>query len=108
MATTFKYLGRVLTELDDDWLAVVANMRKVQRRWELFSSILGREGAEPRTYGNLYKVVVQANLLFGADTWVVSPIIGRNIGGFHHRVARRLTVMRPRQGTPGRWVYLLL
>ena len=28
--TEFKYLGRVLTEVDDDWLAVVGNLGKVR------------------------------------------------------------------------------
>ena len=28
MVTAFKYIGRVLTASDDDWLEAVANMRK--------------------------------------------------------------------------------
>ena len=35
----------------------------------------------------LYLVIVQAILLFGAETWFLNPRIRRLMGGFHHRVA---------------------
>ena len=35
--------------------------------------ILGRELTDPRTDRNFYKVVVKATLLFGAESWVMSP-----------------------------------
>ena len=47
-------------------------------------------------------------LLLDADTWVVSPRIGRTLGGFHHMVDLRLTGMRQRRYKAGRWVYPLL
>ena len=108
MVIEFKYLGRILTELEDDWPAVVKNLLKVRKRWEQLSQILGWEGEESRTYGTFYKVVVQANLLFGVETWVVSHIIRKNYGGFHHRVARHLAGMRPGRDMMGRWVYPLM
>ena len=43
----FKYLGRVLTSSDDNWLAVVGNLKNERRRWTWMSRILGREGADP-------------------------------------------------------------
>ena len=43
-------------------------------------------GRRPHTHGNLYRAVVQATLLFGAETWVMSPMIGRTLGGFHLRM----------------------
>ena len=39
------------------------------------------------------------------DTWVMSPIIGNTLGGFHHRVVYRLVGMLPMKDTPFRWVY---
>ena len=47
-------------------------------------------GSRPRTFRKFYKVVIQAKLLFGGESWVVSPLIGRTLGGFHYRVARQL------------------
>ena len=45
------------------------------------SSILGREGADPRKSKNFYKAVVQTILLFGAEYWVMYPRIGMTLTG---------------------------
>ena len=81
-----KYLGRVLKDSDEDWPAVVGNLRKVQKQWVGMLKILGWERAYPHISGNFYKAVVQVTLLFSAESWVMSPRIGRTLGGFHHRV----------------------
>ena len=62
----FKYLGRILTTSDNNWPAVVANLRKARRDWTRLFRILRQEGAYPWTSGTFYKVMVQATLLFGA------------------------------------------
>ena len=38
-----------------------------------------------------FKAIVQAVLLFGSETWVVTPRMGRVLGGFQDQVAQRLT-----------------
>ena len=43
--------------------------------------ILSREGVEPRVSGFFFKSVVQAVLLFGSYTWVVTTRVGRPLGG---------------------------
>ena len=50
-----------------------------------------REGATARISGAFLKGVVQQVLLFGAETWVVTPSMERALSGFLHRAARRLT-----------------
>ena len=40
--TAFKYLGRVLTPYDGDWMEVVVNLWKAWRKWSRLSSILWR------------------------------------------------------------------
>ena len=40
--TEFKYLGRVLTNTDDDWPAVAGNIRKARASWGRLERILGR------------------------------------------------------------------
>ena len=47
------------------------------------------------------KAVIQAILLFGLETWVVTPRIGRTLGGFHDRVVCRLTDKHPKRRTDG-------
>ena len=66
--TSFKYLKRVLTASDDDCPAVVVNLRKLRRKQEMLSRILGREGGGARTSSTFYKAVVQLTLLFLSET----------------------------------------
>ena len=68
----FRYLGRVFTARDDDWLVVVGNLGKAWKSWGQLSRILIREGVDPKVSGNFYKAVSQAVLLFGAETWVLT------------------------------------
>ena len=44
--TEFKYLGQVTTTVDDDWPAVVGNLRKAMKSWGQLSRILSQEGAD--------------------------------------------------------------
>ena len=45
----FKYLGRVLTAGDDNWLATVGNLGKARKSWGRLSSVLLPTGPEPET-----------------------------------------------------------
>ena len=78
-------------------------MIKACRIWEWLSRILVGGGADPQKSGTFYKVVVQEILLFGVETWVMTSRIGRTLGSFHHRVARRTAVIWPRREMMGRW-----
>ena len=40
-----------------------------------------REGVNPRALGMFYKAVVQAVLIFGVETWVMTPHMGLALGG---------------------------
>ena len=44
-------------------------------------------------------------LLFGAETWVVSPMMDRALIVFIHGAERRLTGRQPRKGRDGKWHY---
>ena len=101
----FKYLGRILTEGDDDWPAVAGNLVKARKSWGRLHGILSREGATKRVSFNFFKTVVHQVLLFGAETWVVSPIMELELSAFIHGAARRLTGRQPRRGRDGKWFY---
>ena len=90
---------------EDDWLAVVGNLEKVRKSWGRLSQILIREGADPKVSGNFYKAVAQAVLLFGEETWVLTPRMERALDSFQHRVARRITGKQARRRTDGSWEY---
>ena len=67
--------------------------------------ILSREGADKRVSGNFFKAVVQAVLLFGAETWVLTPRIERALESFLHWATCRITGRQPRRGGAGKWIY---
>ena len=73
VVTLFKYLGRLLTAVDDDCPVVVDNLRKDRKSWVQMTRVLIRKGRDPKVLGLLFKAVVHAELLFGVETWVLIP-----------------------------------
>ena len=67
--------------------------------------VLSREGADTRTPGQIYLVVLQAVLLYGSEKWVLTPHMQRVLGGFHHRVFRRLMRQKLQKVQDRGWVY---
>ena len=61
----FKYLGRILTAIDDNWRAVDGNIKKARRSLGRLARLLSREGADPKVSRKFYIDVTQAVLLFG-------------------------------------------
>ena len=45
--------------------------------------------------GHFFKAVVQAVLLFGAQTWVLTPRMERALSIFQHMIAQQLTGRQP-------------
>ena len=103
--TAFRYLGRVFAAVDGYWLAVVGNLVKARNSWGRLSRILIREGAYPKVLRHFYKAVSLLVLLFGAETWVLTPRMERALDSFQHRVTRRLTGRQPRRQGGGSWAY---
>ena len=95
----------MLTDGDDECLAVVGNLGKARKSWGRLSRVLGREGADSKVSGNFYKAVAQAVLLFGAEKWVLTQRMDKALDSFQSRVARRLTGKQPRRKTDGIWDY---
>ena len=79
----FKYFGRILTASDDDCPAVMENLSKAQKKW-----------GKPTVLGFL-KAVVQSVLLFILKTWVMTLHMGRDLGGFQHKVYREIRGIQP-------------
>ena len=67
--------------------------------------IISREGANKRVLGNSFKAVVQQVLLFGEETWVVTPRMDQALNSFIHWVARRITGRQPWRGWDGKLFY---
>ena len=101
----FRYLGRILTATDNDWLAVAENIKKERRSWGRLDWVLVREGADPKVSWNFYIDVTQQVLLFGAETWVLTRKMESALNAFQGRVARTLTGRHPLRGRDGQWFY---
>ena len=65
----------------DNWPSVVRNLRNSCRKCAQLSRVLGQEGADAQTLGRFYVIVVHKNLLFGLETWVVTPLMVQTLGG---------------------------
>jgi hypothetical protein len=63
------------------------------------------ENASPRTCGIFYKATVQSILLFGSETWNLSPSSLKHLEGFHIRAAWRMAGKRPMKLPNGTWAY---
>ena len=68
--------------------------------------ILIREGVTPQASRLFFKEVIQALLIFGEETWVVTPRIGKALGVFQTQVARRLMRQLPWSTTDRTWRYI--
>ena len=67
-----KYLGRLLERSDDGCPEVLRKNRKVRQVWGCQWKFMRRKGADTFISEKLYCTVVQAVLLFGMETWVLS------------------------------------
>ena len=65
-----------------------ANIRKAKARWGQVARILSREGATSGTMAYFYKAVVQAVLLYGSESWVMTQKMWKAVDSFHSSCAR--------------------
>jgi hypothetical protein len=100
----FSYLGRLTTNTDNDWPAVYKNLKKARAKWAMITKILVRDNASPRISGMFYKAIVQSVLLYGSESWVLTPAMLKVLSSFHHRVARKITNRMARK-VNGAWHY---
>ena len=88
----FKYLGRLLAQDDDNTQVIRVQLRKARGTWARVGQVLQAENVPPRVAVKFYKAVVQAVLLYGSKTWVLSTAALVSLEGFHIRAAYRMAV----------------
>ena len=103
MVTSFIYLGRVMSEADYYWLEALSNLVKAWVVWRRITGIIIWEGARLQVSEIFFKATVQTVLIFGAETWVIAPHMGRILGGIQDQVAQRLMVQLLRRRSDGLW-----
>jgi len=102
---SFRYLGRMVCDDDNDWLAVSTNLKKARARWSMISRILSRDGADSKTMGHFYKAIVQSVLLYGSETWVLTRRMITALESFHNHCARMIARRFIRSNADGTWTY---
>ena len=78
---SFNYLGRILHKLDDNCSEVLRKILKERQVWGSLGKLLRR--ADLFVSANFYRAVVQAVLLFGADTWVMTSAMSQKLEVVH-------------------------
>ena len=101
----FRYLGRIFTESDNDSVCIQENLSNARRRWNCVAKILKTEGANAKCMAKFYITIVQAVLLYGADSWVVTKRDMNKLRSFHHRAIRYITGRHIRKHDEDRWEY---
>jgi hypothetical protein len=102
----FKYLGRLLAFDDNDVQAVRSNLKKARGMWARISRVLRTDNISPRVSGMFYKATVQAVLLYGSETWSLTPAALKSLEGFHLRAAWRMAcTYKPCREPDGSYTY---
>jgi hypothetical protein len=99
----FKYLGRMITSSDCDWSAVNYNLKKARAAWGRLAKILSSEKAEAKAMATIYRAVIQAVLLYGAESWAMTNTMVKRLQSFHNRCARYITGQHIRQNADETW-----
>jgi hypothetical protein len=101
----FKYLGRLIAYDDANTQAMRLNLRKARGCWAWISHVLRAENANARMRGMFYTATVQAVLLYGSETWSLSPTSIKQLEGFHICASWQMTSMSPEKKPDGSWSY---
>ena len=101
----FRYLGRILTEDDDDSKNIIEQLARARQKWNSRAKILKREGANARTMAKFYMAVVQAVLLYGAESWTITKKNWMRLRSFHRGATRYMTSQHIRKNEDGTWTH---
>ncbi len=102
----FKYLGRMMAQDNDDIQAIRAQLRKAHATWARVGQVLQSENALPPIAARFYQAIVQAILLYGSKTWVISRTALARLKGLHIRAAYRMAkANKPKRGPGNVWEY---
>jgi hypothetical protein len=82
----FKYLGRMINTEDGDWDTINYNVKRAREAWGALSRVLSVEGASPKQMASVYKAVIQAELIYGPESWALATAMGNTLQSFHSRV----------------------
>jgi hypothetical protein len=102
----FKYLGHLISQDDDNIQAIRAQIRKARSSWARIGQVLWSKNVSPFVAARFYQAIIQAILLYGSESWVISWTAMARLEGFHIRAAYRMAKKnRPKRGPNREWIY---
>ncbi len=101
----FKYLGWLFVYDDNNTQVMQANLAKAHKSWGQVSCVLRAENALHKICGMFYTATIQVVLLFGSESWKLSPSSLKSLEGFHIRAARCMAGKMPTRNLDGTWTY---
>jgi hypothetical protein len=102
----FKYLGRLMSQDDDDIQAIRTQIRKACSTWARIGQVLWSKNVSPFVAARFYQAIIQAILLYGSKLWVISWTAMARLEGFHVRTAYRMAKKnKPKRGPNREWIY---
>ena len=75
----FRYLRQTLSSSGDDLLVLEQNLHRAQGKWGQTPEILVRKRADKIIAGRFCVAVVKAVILFGSETWVLTPYLDKSL-----------------------------
>ena len=98
-------MGRILSNDDDDTKCILGQIQKARGRWNGIAKILKREGANATCMARFYLAVIQALLLYGSESWVISKRNMDRLNSFHKRAVRHMTGQHIQKLGNNNWEY---
>jgi esterase/lipase superfamily enzyme len=95
---SFRYLGRILAQDDEDVWAVRSQIKKARGTWARVGQVLQADNTPPKVSAMFYKAVVPSVLLYGSKTWNLTTTALVRLEGM-------AKVHKPRRGPNHVWVY---
>ena len=77
--TQFKYLRRTMYQIEENWPKIRQNIKSAGKVWVRLGKMLQIERVDIQGVAMFYRVVVQAILFFGSESWALSAAMERMI-----------------------------
>ncbi len=102
----YKYLGRMMAQDNNNIQAIHAQLQKACSTWAWVRQVLRSKNTPPFVAARFYQAIIQAILLYGSKTWVISWTTLAWLKGFHIHAAYQMAHKnKPRHGPQNEWVY---
>ena len=89
--TTFRYPRFLLAEDDNDTACIGAQIKRAHAQLNSVARALKQDGADAYVMLRFYLAMVQAVLLYGADSWTISARNMEVLESFDDHVIRHIT-----------------